>query len=139
MTQEFPYAIDKWYLPVILPFGFKPKTDGVFLTDDGGFVATFGFFTIATPLTNITEAHITRNYRWWTAFGVRGSMVDDGLSFGTNHSAGVCIHFAEKVPSRLRKSGHSALTVTVRDLDGLVSALDAEQPETMTETSPSPE
>ena len=139
MTQEFRYAIDMWYLPVILPFGLKPKTDGVFLTDDGGFVATFGFFTIATPLTNITEAHITRNYRWWTAFGVRGSMADDGLSFGTNHSAGVCIHFAEKVPSRLRKSGHSALTVTVRDLDGLVVALDAEQPETTTETSPSPE
>jgi hypothetical protein len=51
-------------------------------------------------------------------------MADDGLSFGTNHSAGVCIHFTDKVPSRLRKSGHSALTVTVRDLDGLVSALE---------------
>jgi hypothetical protein len=138
MAQRFPYAIDKWYLPVLLPFGLK-KTDGVLLTDDGGLVATFGFFTIATPLTNITEAHITRNYRWLTAFGVRGSMADDGLSFGTNHSGGVCIHFAEKVPSRLRKSGHSALTVTVRDLDGLVGALDGEPPETMTETSTSPE
>jgi hypothetical protein len=125
MTQRFPYAIDRWYLPLILPFGLKPKTDGVLLTDDGGFVATFGFFTIATPLTNITGAHITRNYRWWTAFGVRGSMADDGLSFGTNHAGGVCIHFADKVPSRLRKSGHSALTVTVRDLDGLASALNA--------------
>jgi hypothetical protein len=71
MTQRFPYAIDKWYLPVILPFGLKPKTDGVLLTDDGGFVATFGFFTMATPL-----------------------------------------------------------AVTVRDLDGLVSALDPGQPET---------
>ena len=66
---------------------------------------------------------VTRNYRWWTAFGVRGSMADDGLSFGTNHNAGVCIHFAEKVPSRLSKSGHSALTVTVEDLDGLTRAL----------------
>ncbi len=66
---------------------------------------------------------MTRNYRWWTAFGVRGSMADDGLSFGTNHNAGVCIHFAEKVPSRLSKSGHSALTVTVEDLDGLTRAL----------------
>jgi hypothetical protein len=128
VTRNFPYAIDKWYLPVILPFGFKRKTDGVTLTDDGRFIATFGFFTMATPLTNITEAHITRNYRWWTAFGVRGSMADDGLSFGTNHSAGVCIHFADKVPSRLRKSGHSALTVTVRDPDGLVSALPAPEP-----------
>jgi hypothetical protein len=123
MARTFPYAIDKWYLPVLLPFGFKRKTDGVTLTDEGGFVATFGFFTVATPLTNITEAHITRDYRWWTAFGVRGSMADDGLSFGTNYSGGVCIHFGEKVPSRLRKSGHSALTVTVGDLEGLTNAL----------------
>jgi hypothetical protein len=85
-------------------------------------LATFGFFKIKTPLANVTESHITRNYRWWTAFGVRGSMADDGLSFGTNWNAGVCIHFAEKVPSALRRSGHSALTVTVADLEGLVSA-----------------
>jgi hypothetical protein len=57
------------------------------------------------------------------ASGVRGSMADDGLSFGTNHNAGVCIHFPEKVPSRLSKSGHSALTVTVEDLEGLTRAL----------------
>jgi hypothetical protein len=50
-------------------------------------------------------------------------MADDGLSFGTNHEAGVCIHFDEKVPSRLSKRGHSALTVTVEDLDGLTRAL----------------
>jgi hypothetical protein len=52
-------------------------------------------------------------------------MADDGLSFGTNHDAGVCIHFAEKVPSPLRRSGHSALTVTVADLEGLANALAA--------------
>ena len=88
------------------------------------------------PLTNVTEAHITRNYRWWTAFGVRASMADDGLSFGTNHSAGVCIHFAEKVPSPLRRSGHSALTVTVADLEGLTSALGAGHGETSSASSP---
>jgi hypothetical protein len=123
VASFFPYRIDKWYLPVILPFGLKRKTDGVTLADDGVFLATFGFVKVSTPLTNITGAHITRNYRWWTAFGVRGSMADDGLSFGTNHEAGVCIHFDQKVPSRIRKSGHSALTVTVDDLEGLTEAL----------------
>jgi hypothetical protein len=122
MNQHFAYAIDRRYLPVLVPFGLRRTKDGVTLTDDS-FLATFGFFKIATKLTNITGAHITRNYRWWTAFGVRGSHADDGLSFGTNHDAGVCIHFAEKVPSPLRRSGHSALTVTVADLDGLAGAL----------------
>jgi hypothetical protein len=122
MTLQFGYAVDRRYLPVLLPFGFNRERDGVTLTDDA-LEATFGFFRVITARENITGAHITRNYRWWTAFGARGSMADDGLSFGTNHEAGVCIHFAEKVPSRLSKSGHSALTVTVEDLSGLTRAL----------------
>jgi hypothetical protein len=50
-------------------------------------------------------------------------MKDDGLTFGTNSASGVCVHFHTKVPSRLRRAGHSALTVTVADPEGLVSAL----------------
>jgi len=123
MTQHFGYAVDRWYLPLLLPFGLRRDRDGVTLADDGSFVASFGFFTLTTTVENVTGAHITRNYRWWTAFGARASMADDGLSFGTNHRAGVCVHFGELVPSRLSRRGHSALTVTVADLDGLTRAL----------------
>ncbi len=123
MSTRFGYAIDKRYLPVLLPFLLRPGRDGVTLTDEGELTATFGIFKIATDLSNVTGAHITRHYRWWTAFGVRMSRVDDGLTFGTNHNGGVCIHFAEKVPSPLRRSGHSALTVTVADLEAQTMAL----------------
>ena len=126
VTRHFAYAIDKRYLPVLLPFGFRPSRDGATLVEEDSFLATFGFFKLTTPLANITGAHITRNYRWWTSFGVRGSRVDDGLTFGTNHDGGVCIHFDEKVSSPLRRSGHSALTVTVADLEELTSALGGE-------------
>jgi hypothetical protein len=125
-VTKFSYAIDKRYLPVLLPFLLRPTKDGVTVSDEGSFVATFGLFKIETPLTNITGAHVTRNYRWWTAFGVRMSRADDGLTFGTNHDAGVCVHFAEKVPSAFRRSGHSALTVTVADLNGLTRVLGGE-------------
>ncbi len=125
-VNKFVYAIDKRYLPVLLPFLLRPTKDGVSVTDDGRLVATFGLFKIATPLANVTEAHITRNYRWWTAFGIRTSRADDGLTLGTNRDGGVCVHFAEKVPSALRRSGHSALTVTVADLEGLTRALGGE-------------
>jgi hypothetical protein len=127
VTEHFGYAIDKRYLPVLLPLLLRPRRDGVTLTDVGGFIATFGVFRIATPLSNISGAHITRNYRWWTAFGVRMSRADDGLTFGTNHDGGVCVHFAEKVPSPLRRSGHSALTVTVADLGVLTRALGGDE------------
>jgi hypothetical protein len=123
VTQHFGYAIDKRYLPVLLPFLLRPGSDGVTLIEDGSFVATFGLFKIATPRANISGAHITRHYRWWTACGVRMSRVDDGLTFGTNHDGGVCVHFVEPVPSVLRRRGHSALTVTVADLEGLTKAL----------------
>jgi hypothetical protein len=130
MSEHFAYDIDKRYLPVLLPFLLLPSKDGVTLTDEGSLVATFGLFQVTTPLANIVDVHITRNYRWWTAVGVRLSRADDGLTFGTNNRAGVCIHFEQKVPSRLRRSGHSALTVTVADLERLVTALagDDEQP-----------
>jgi hypothetical protein len=121
--MTYRYSFDRRLIVFWAPFGVRPTKDAVTLTDDGQLVATFGFLKLATPLENVSEAHITRNYRWWTAAGARGSMKDDGLTFGTNADAGVCIHFRAKVPSRLRRTGHSALTVTVEDLDGLTNAL----------------
>jgi hypothetical protein len=37
-------------------------------------------------------------------------MADDGLSFGTNHDAGVCIHFAE-ASALLKLAGRITLRV----------------------------
>jgi len=126
MTQDFfPYAVDKRLALFWAPFGVRPRRDGVTITSDGIYHATFGFLKVETPLSNIDGAHITRDYRWWTAAGARRSFVDDGLTFGTNRVAGVCVHFRDPVPSPLYRKGHSALTVTVADLDGLVTRLAA--------------
>ena len=114
MTTFYRYSFDKRLLAFWGVFGVRSATDGVTVTDDGRLRATFGFLKLETAL---------ENYRWWTAAGARGSMKDDGLTFGTNARAGVCIHFHEKVPSPLRRKGHSALTVTVEDLEGLTEAL----------------
>ncbi len=134
MRDMFRYAIDKKFLPLLLPFGVRPSKDGVTLTDDGRFVATFGLIRVETPLSNVAGAHVTSGYRWWTAIGARMSFADDGLTFGTNADSGVCVHFHEKVRSVLRRSGHSALTVTVADVEGLVSALDGKPGEDTTST-----
>jgi hypothetical protein len=125
VSEVFRYATDIKLAPFWLPFGVRPSKDGVTLTNDGRFVATFGFLRVETPLDNVDEAHVTSDYRWWTAAGARLSLVDDGLTFGTNAARGVCVHFRTKVPSRLRRSGHSALTVTVADPAGLAAVLAA--------------
>ncbi|HET6874727.1 MAG TPA: hypothetical protein VFH70_08115 [Acidimicrobiales bacterium] len=127
-TKKFAYRVDRRFLPVLLPLGFRAGRDGVTVGEDGRFEARLGFARLSTTTGNITGAHITRHYRWWTAVGARLSMADDGLTFGTNREAGVCIHFAQKVPSRLRPGGHSALTVTVDDLEGLVATLGPADP-----------
>jgi hypothetical protein len=123
MNRLFTYKIDKRFLPVFVACALRPSKHGVTLTEES-FTATFGFIKVQTELSNIDGAHVTRDYRWWTAIGPRNSFVDDGLTFGTNYRAGVCVHFREKVPSPLRRSGHSAITVTVDDLDELVAALE---------------
>lgn len=123
MTATFRYDVDNRFAPMWAPFAVRPWRDGVTITDDGLFVATYGFFRLQTPLDNVDGAHVTSGYRWWTAVGARQSLVDDGLTFGTNAKAGVCVHFGEKVRSALSRKGHSALTVTVADVDGLVVAL----------------
>ena len=123
MTTFYPYSFDKRLVIFWGVFGVLPAKDGVSLTDDGGLRATFGLLKLETPLENIDGAHITRNYRWWTAAGARASLKDDGLTFGTNANAGVCIRFRERVPSPFSRKGHSALTVTVEDLEGLTEAL----------------
>jgi hypothetical protein len=126
MSQHFRYACDNRLVAFWGVCGVHPSKDGVTITDDGRLQAKFGFLKLETPLDNVDGAHITRGYRWWTAAGARGSLKDDGLTFGTNANAGVCIHFREKVPSPLRRKGHSALTVTVEDLEGLNRALGGE-------------
>ena len=123
MSEFYRYAIDKRLVAFWGVFAVHPSKDGVTLTDDGRLRAKFGLLKLETALANVEGAHITSGYRWWTAAGARGSMKDDGLTFGTNANAGVCIHFRERVPSPYSRKGHSALTVTVEDLDGLTEAL----------------
>lgn len=125
----FTYAVDYRLAPFWAPFGVRPRHDGVRITADGRLVARFGFLGLETTLGNVEEAHVTRGYRWWTSAGARLSMADDGLTFGTNRDAGVCLHFRHKVPSALRRAGHSALTVTVADLDGLLDTVNSRREE----------
>jgi hypothetical protein len=125
VSEFFPYRFDKRFMPMWLGAGALPWRDGVTITDDQRFVATFGLLKVDTPLENIDDAHVTGPYRWWTAIGPRLSFADDGLTFGTNHSAGLCIHFRNKISRIIGFRDHSALTVTVADPVALEARLRA--------------
>lgn len=117
----FPYRIDPRFRLLLKPLGVGDD-DGVTLADDR-FCATFGRLRLHTPLANVTDAHVTTDYQWWKAIGARLSFADDGLTFGTATHGGVCVHFDERVRKVIGFRDHSALTVTVDDLDGLAEAI----------------
>jgi hypothetical protein len=118
----FPYDFDDKYRILWRFSGAKPDRDGV-TVDDDSFVATYGRKRVETPRANITGAHITRDYSWVKAVGIRGSLADDGLTFGTCTRGGVCVHFDDRIPRVAGLKPHSAVTVTVADLEGLVATL----------------
>ena len=98
-------------------------TDGVDLTDDGMFRAKFGRFSVETPLDNIDHTEITGPHRWYTAVGPRLSFADDGLTFGTNHTSGLCVAFKKPIRKVIGLKNHSALWVSVADPKGLATAI----------------
>ncbi len=118
----FPYDFESKYRVLWRFSGADEAVDGVTLTDDT-FTATYGKKKVETPRANITGAHITRDYSWVKAIGIRGSLKDDGLTFATATRGGVCVHFGERVQRIVGFKPHSAITVTVQDLEGLVTAL----------------
>ena len=127
VSEFFPYRFDWRFVPMWLGAGALPWRDGVTITDDGRFVATFGPLRVDTPVENISDTHVTGPYRWWTAVGPRISFADDGLTFGTNPDGGLCIHFRDKIKRVIGFRDHSALTVTVADPHALDTRLRSER------------
>ena len=97
--------------------------DGVTLTDDGYFYASFGRWVVKTPLDNIDHTEVSGPHRWYTAVGLRLSAADTGLTFGTNNRRGLCAAFVEWIPRVFGLKDHAALWVSVADPEGLTEAL----------------
>jgi hypothetical protein len=118
----FPYRFDDRWTPLFLTLGVK-RSDGVTLGGDGSLVATYGWVRVETTVDNVDHVEVSGPHRWYTAVGLRLSLADDGITFGTNHRRGLCIGFVEKIPKVIGFRDHSALWVSVADPDALAAAL----------------
>jgi hypothetical protein len=85
--------------------------------DAAGLRVRFGPWLVETPLSNLAGAEATGPYPALRVFGVRLSLADHGLTFGTTTHGGVCLRFREPVrgldPWGLIR--HPGLTVTVSE------------------------
>ena len=124
MTEPtfFPYQLDTRWAALFTVLRVSER-DGVHLTGGGVLRATYGRVSVETPLSNVDHTLITGPHRWYTAIGLRLSFADDGITFGTNHKAGLCIAFVERVPKVIGFKDHSALWVSVADPQGLAAAI----------------
>ena len=122
-TERFRFGFDPRFVPLLAGMGVVHRTSEV-VVDDHRFEARFGLLRVSTPITNVKDALITRDYQWFKAIGARLSFTDGGATFGTNTDAGVCVCFHEPIAAlfgNLRR--HPGLTVTVEDPDALVASL----------------
>ena len=121
-TRHFPYRLDKRWKALFFALGVKDG-DGVDITGKGELIATYGRFKVRTKLANIAHTQVTGPHRWYTAVGLRLSLTDDGVTFGTNHRKGLSIAFVKRIPRVIGFRNHSTLWVSVADPEGLAEAI----------------
>ena len=121
---EFEFDFNPRYRYLLRPLGVHAGNSYVGITDDPDFIAKFGRWEIRTPLANIAGYQRSGGYRWWKAIGVRGSLADHGLTFGSNTRQGLCVEFIEKIPALVAGPSHPGLTVTVAEVDRLAATLE---------------
>lgn len=120
-TRTFEFHFEPASLP-LRALGISPATSHVAVTETD-LEVRFGPWSCRTPLGNVRDVRITRDYRAIKSIGPRGSFKDGGATFGTSTVGGVCVCFHERVAALTPIALHPALTVTVRDLEGLAAHL----------------
>lgn len=120
--MRFVFAFEPPFaLPLRVVTGATPTNSWVEV-DERRLRVRFGRLGVTTPVDNVRDVQVTRDYRWYRAIGARLSLVDRGATYGSNTTGGVCLCFHEPVQA-LPVVASPGLTVTVADLEGLAAAV----------------
>ncbi len=119
-VRRFPIRIGPRSKPPLLLLGVRERNAYVELSATE-INASFGFYHLRVPLTNVARWSIEGPWLWLTAIGVRRGILKGDLTFGGNHKGGVRLDFSQ--PLRRSILSIPCLYVTVGDLEGLGQAL----------------
>lgn len=120
--EEFEFDFDPKYRGFLRLMGVKPSNSRVTLTTDDKLRVEFGRWRLETPISNVAGTEVTEHYSFIKAIGIRGSLVDRGITFGSNTRKGACVKFREPV-AVLGVRVHPGATLTLADVEGFLSAL----------------
>lgn len=125
MAATYSFSFDPRYATALRAAGITPGRTWLRLDDDT-LQVRFGPVTVTTPRSNVREAVVTGPHKPLKAIGIRMSLTDRGLTFGSAVERTTCISFHEAVRAKpFDIAGHPALTVSVADPDGLAALLNA--------------
>ena len=120
--KTFQFAFDPLWRPLLAVVAGATPDNSMVAVGDGRLVVDFGRFGIDTPLENIKDVQVTRDYAWFKAIGVRGSLADRGATYGSSTAGGVCVCFHEPL-NAMPLFSSPGLTMTVVDIDGCAEAI----------------
>ncbi len=124
MPTTFAFRFDPRYAPLLRLGGITPSTASV-TVDHDALTARFGIFKLTTPRANVRSAQVTGPHHPLRAIGIRTSLSDRGLTFGSSVDRTTCILFHQPVRVRpVDVMGHPGLTVSVDRPDELAALLD---------------
>ncbi len=126
---DFGFAFEDRYRPLLAVLGVRPDTCRLTLTGEVLRVR-FGPWLVLSPRANVAAAELSGPFSPLKAIGVRVSLSDGGLTFGSSTRQGVCIRFHRSVSGSdpLGVLRHPALTVTVEDAARLAGLLTRREP-----------
>lgn len=123
MATTFSFAFDPRYSTLFRVAGITPERASL-TVDDHWLSVRFGIFTLETALDNVSEASVTGPHQPLKALGVRMSLADRGLTFGSSTGRMTCILF--RAPVRISPfdvASHPGLSVSVDRPDELATLL----------------
>ncbi len=126
----FRFEVESRYRLPLLVYGVT-KGRAEVTVDEEDVHIRFGPWSTVTPLANISRVEVTGPYRWWRVIGLRMSLVDRGITFGTATGSGVCMELNEPISVRIGPFTvplhHPGVTVTTEDPSGLAGRLEPGQ------------
>ena len=125
MATTFRFRFDDRYAPLLRLGGITPERAEL-TVDDQMLSARFGLLRLRTPLSNVAEASVTGPHQPVRAIGVRMSLTDRGLTFGTSVERMTCIRFHRPVRTKpFDITAHPGLSVSVERPEELAALLNA--------------
>lgn len=121
-VEQFGFDFDPRFRLVLAAVGATPTTSHVTVAPDR-VLACLGPWSVSVHPQDVRDVTVTGPYRWYRGIGVRLSVTDRGLTFGTTYRRGVCLAFHAPVRGPLPLLRHPNLTLTVAEPDRLAASV----------------